>query len=106
MAAALDPHVAWKQQEESLRRLIDDDGRPDDDTTAEALAGARWALHDQIINTPARSPAGVLAQLRLALEYIEIENGRGILRALEERSDSELALLNAIATLEHMAAEG
>ena len=106
MATALDPHVAWKRQEESLRRLIDDDGRPDDDTTAAALGAARWALHDRIIHTPARSQAGVLAQLRLALEYVEIENGRGIFRAVEERDDVELALLSAIGSLEHMTAEG
>ena len=106
MGTALDPHVAWKRQEESLRRLIDDDGRPDDDTTAEALGAARWALHDLIICTPARSCAGVLAQLRLALEYVEIENGRGILRAVEERNDSELALLSAIGSLERLTVEG
>ena len=84
-AAELDPHVAWKRQEEALRAAHDDDG---DEV---------WRLHDLIAETPARTLDGIAVQVRLAVECSEDGSMLG--------DCEQLALRNALGALNRMTQE-
>lgn len=85
--AGSDPHLAWERRLELLRAATaDKEAGPLDDEL--------YALEERIAETPARSMAGVLVQLRLAR--------RAVLDQVWDES-SEAALLNAFAALERLA---
>ena len=85
--AGTDPHPAWERRLELLRAATaDKEAGPLDDEL--------YALEERIAETPARSMAGVLVQLRLAR--------RAVLDQVWDES-SEAALLNAFAALERLA---
>ena len=85
--AGTDPHLAWERRLELLRAATaDKEAGPLDDEL--------YALEERIAETPARSMAGVLVQLRLAR--------RAVLDQVWDES-SEAALLNAFAALERLA---
>ena len=87
IAAGSDPHLAWERRLELLRAATaDKEAGPLDDEL--------YALEERIAETPARSMAGVLVQLRLAR--------RAVLDQVWDES-SEAALLNAFAALERLA---
>lgn len=83
-----DPHLAWERQLDVLRAVTaDKEAGPLDDEL--------YAIEERIAETPARTMAGVLVQLRLARLAVldEVWDGSG-----------EAALLNAVATLERLGA--
>ena len=87
----IDPHLEW----ERLLRTVENGYTPSGDD--EARQAEQYALEDRIAETPAHTLAGVMAQLRVALSYVEIGSGTV--------SDCDVnALRNALATLERLEA--
>jgi len=84
--AATDPHVEWERQLEALRVACagKEPGPLDEEM---------FALEDRIAETPARTMAGVMVQLRLARQI-----------AIEEEWDSPgaVALRGAVGSLEEL----
>ena len=85
--AGTDPHLAWERRLELLRAATAD-------TQAGPLDDELHALEERIAETPARSMAGIMVQLRLARQ--------AVLNQVWDES-SEAALLNAFAALERLA---
>lgn len=88
-AAAEDPHIAWWQEYEELEGEAED---ADDDAFADILHEGNELL-ELIAETPARTVAGVLAQIRVV--QLGIEMG--------EAAFDAAALANALDTLEQLA---
>lgn len=101
-AAETDPHPAWERQCAALLERIR--GADLDEDEEEWLYEELERLEGLITDTPARTLAGVLAQVRLALD--DVKDSSLTPPSVEERYWPERALLNAIATLETLAGEG
>ena len=70
--AGEDPHVAWERMLPGLlAEVAAGAGRADDDEALDAAVDRLWAVRDTICLTPARTPAGIAAQIRLAIESAE-----------------------------------
>lgn len=95
VAAASDPHPAWAA--EAAARLAEVEALPDHPATDEPLYAHVYALWELIAATPARTPAGVAAQVRLALDR---HREGSTLSPCEES-----ALDNALAALDRLAGE-
>jgi hypothetical protein len=90
-AVEIDPHAAWASEAAALRAAAG--GKDGDDP--DGLIDRCWEIEDRMAATPARTPAGILAQVRLVLASIEDE-------AVQEERDGT-ALRNAVASLEVLA---
>ena len=90
LAIMPDQHPEWLRQADAIWNQINVSSMDED--ASDALAEEMYALHNRIAQTPAQTREGVMAQLRVALEYVEASGCSTI--------DCERhALRNAIATL-------
>lgn len=92
-AGDVDPHLAWEREAAVLRaqaRAPATLRRNDADATIDALTDRIWALEERIAATLATTPAGIAAQIRLAI--VGVEEGIG--------DTEEQALRNAEAALQ------
>jgi hypothetical protein len=88
-----DPHVAWAAEVDGLRSIV----RAADDDSADALANRICELHGWIVDTPARTVAGLREQARVLHDLLATD---------ESDSTYEAAgLRNMLATLEGLAGE-
>lgn len=95
-AGETDPHLAWEREAAVLRaqaRAPATLRRNDADAMIDALTDRIWALEERIAITPAATPAGIAAQIRLAI--VGVEEGMG--------DTEEQALRNAEAALQTLA---
>jgi hypothetical protein len=98
-----DPHVEWERQLPALRDAVAVAGRYPGpyaadvaaDDAADAAVDRLWAVRDRICLTPARTPAGIAAQIRLAIE--SADDGASLTEQEEE------GLRNAVRSLERLA---
>ena len=86
-----DPHPAWLAEVERLKAEINACAT---DEASNHLAERKGALESLIGETPARTMAGVRAQVTLALAHLEY---------FSEASAEEAGLRNALATLDQLA---
>lgn len=93
---APDPHLAWERQADALTDRINA-GALDSDALLNEVA----RLHDEIVDTPATTLAGALAQLRFVLRYVSPETSERW--NIDDLPPDERALRRAVATLERLA---
>ncbi len=77
-AAETDPHLAWEREAAVLRAQARAPGTSwgdDADASIDTLTDRIWALGERIAATPATTPAGIAAQIRLAI--VGFEEGMG-----------------------------
>lgn len=95
-AGDIDPHLAWEREAAVLRaqaRAPATLRRNDADATIDSLTDRIWALEERIAATLATTPAGIAAQIRLAI--VGVEEGIG--------DTEEQALRSAEAALQRLA---
>jgi hypothetical protein len=94
---AHDPHVAWKQRADALRARINTPSTSDE--VQDILGVECDTLHDRIAATPARTAAGVIAQLEVVLHPLQ-RDGLSPEDLSPEEACQVAALRNAIAWLQ------
>ncbi len=95
-AQAVDPHIEWEREAAALRAQARAPATlrcNDADATIDTLTDRIWALEERIAATPAATPGGIAAQIRLAI--VGIEEGMG--------DTEEQALRSAEAALQRLA---
>ena len=94
-AEAPDPHVAWAAEADRLRPIM----AAADADTADALAARMCDLHELIVDTPARTVAGVREQARVLCHVLGLEDGE------HDGTYESAAARNMLATLERLVGE-
>ena len=89
-----DPHVAWLAKAEQLRQLAQ---REPVDAEADRLSEMALRIEERVCETPARTLAGAMEQVGYATRFFG--------EYFETEPPEVVALRNALATLERLAAE-